>query len=124
MHQSDFATNLFEDALSMLYEPARKLRMPVDELRRRNLGLVSLRLQQASAQGTQPDLLGLLADESWRRELGREFNKPYMAKLETFLHQEWASHKVFPPQNLIFRCISGRHDFKPLVCVIHFAHQK
>lgn len=73
----------------------------------KNLGLVSLRLQQASAQGTQPDLLGLLADESWRRELGREFKKPYMAKLETFLHQEWASHKVFPPQNLIFRAMNG-----------------
>ena len=64
---------------------------------------VEKRLLEVEAGGGQPDLLGLLADESWREVLGPEFKKPYMAKLQHFLHQEWAAHKVFPPQNLIFR---------------------
>jgi len=73
------------------------------QLWRRNLAVVSQRVQEASARGVQPEVLELLADESWRGVVGAEFRKPYMAKLEQFLHQEWSSHKVFPPQNLIFR---------------------
>ena len=58
---------------------------------------------EAKAQGMQPILSELLVEDSWRQILRAEFEKPYWTKLQQFLHEEWASQKVFPPQHLVFR---------------------
>ena len=43
-------------------------------------------------------------EESWRKALQSEFDKPYFARLVDFLHQEKASGQVvYPPGGLIFR---------------------
>ena len=74
----------------------------------RNVEVAKLRVEQAALQQTQPGLTDLLIDESWRQHLKAEFQKPYMAKLQSFLHEEWAKQTVFPPKHLIFRC-NNRH---------------
>lgn len=65
--------------------------------------VAKLRVEQAAQQGGQPALADLLVEESWRQHLKAEFQKPYMAKLQGFLQEEWAKHTVFPPKHLIFR---------------------
>lgn len=43
-----------------------------------------------------------LMPAGWHDVIGEEFNKPYFAKLEAFLEEEWASHTIFPPKHHIF----------------------
>ena len=43
-------------------------------------------------------------EESWKRALQSEFDKPYFARLVAFLHSEKAAGKtIYPPGNQIFR---------------------
>ena len=75
--------------------------------------------------GIHPALSDLLMEDSWREVLQSEFQKPYWTKLQQFLHEEWGSQKIFPPQHLIFRSTSAlpageylsqsaQHDPSPL----------
>ncbi len=41
-------------------------------------------------------------EESWKRELAPEFDKPYFKHLTEFVKQEYAEHTCFPPGNRIF----------------------
>ncbi|MGV3585643.1 MAG: uracil-DNA glycosylase [Adhaeribacter sp.] len=41
-------------------------------------------------------------EESWHRVLEPEFQKEYFKKLIAFVKEEYATHQVFPPGNLIF----------------------
>ena len=47
-----------------------------------------------------------LLPESWRPHLAAEFDKPYMADLEKFLTDEYASQTVYPPLNEVFTAFS------------------
>jgi uracil-DNA glycosylase len=43
-------------------------------------------------------------EESWKKALGAEFEKPYFAELVSFLHAEKAAGKaIYPPGNRIFK---------------------
>lgn len=43
-------------------------------------------------------------EESWKKALGAEFDKPYFAELVSFLHEEKAAGKaIYPPGNRIFK---------------------
>ena len=41
-------------------------------------------------------------EESWRRRLQAEFDKPYFAELATFVRQEYAQGPCYPPGSKIF----------------------
>lgn len=41
-------------------------------------------------------------EESWRREIGAEFDKPYFAELTEFVRSEYAHYTCYPPGRLIF----------------------
>lgn len=69
----------------------------------RNTGVVEALITQAEARGNSPSLKDLLIEESWKQHLQSEFSKPYMSKLEQFLHEEWKANSIFPPKHLIFR---------------------
>lgn len=45
-------------------------------------------------------------EESWRRHIGTEFEKPYFARLTEFVRSEYASTKCYPPGNLIFNAFN------------------
>lgn len=45
-------------------------------------------------------------EESWRRHIGAEFEKPYFARLTEFVRSEYASTKCYPPGNLIFNAFN------------------
>ncbi len=57
----------------------------------------------ATAAHRQPRLVDLLTEPSWRNALAAEFGKPYMSTLQAFVASEWTAHKVFPPQQFVFR---------------------
>ena len=42
-------------------------------------------------------------EESWRKRLEGEFEKPYFAALREFVREEYATRRVFPPAAKIFR---------------------
>jgi uracil-DNA glycosylase len=42
-------------------------------------------------------------EESWRRALHEEFEKPYFARLMQFVNAEYAAHTVYPPRGEMFR---------------------
>ncbi len=42
-------------------------------------------------------------EESWKKALAGEFEKPYFEKLSNFVHEEYKKVKVFPPPKDIFR---------------------
>ena len=42
-------------------------------------------------------------DESWRKVLQPEFDKPYFELLTDFVRQAYATHQCFPPAKYIFR---------------------
>jgi uracil-DNA glycosylase len=42
-------------------------------------------------------------DESWKRHLSGEFEKPYFCALREFVRREYAARRVFPPAAQIFR---------------------
>lgn len=63
---------------------------------------------RAEATGGLPRLSELLVENSWRRLLGREFDKPYWTELEAFVRAEWGgSQMVFPPKDCIFRAMNS-----------------
>jgi len=41
-------------------------------------------------------------EQSWKKVLQSEFDKPYFAELVAFVRNEYASKKIFPPAPLIF----------------------
>ena len=41
-------------------------------------------------------------EESWKRELSAEFEKPYFAELTEFVRSEYSATTVYPPAKLIF----------------------
>ena len=41
-------------------------------------------------------------EESWKRELATEFEKPYFAELTEFVRSEYSATTVYPPAKLIF----------------------
>ena len=41
--------------------------------------------------------------ESWKNLLADEFEKPYFAQLVSFVHSEYATHRIFPRGSNIFR---------------------
>jgi uracil-DNA glycosylase len=45
--------------------------------------------------------------EPWQPVLADEVGKPYYQKLQAFLDQEWKTHKVFPPKELIFSALAN-----------------
>ena len=45
-------------------------------------------------------------EESWRRHIGAEFEKPYFTRLTEFVRSEYASTKCYPPGNLIFNAFN------------------
>lgn len=50
--------------------------------------------------------LSALLPESWRPHLAAEFEKPYMADLQKFLDDEYASQTIYPPINEVFSAFS------------------
>lgn len=45
-------------------------------------------------------------EESWKQQLGDEFNKPYFARLVDFVRQEYSHTLCFPPAKLIFNAFN------------------
>lgn len=41
-------------------------------------------------------------EESWKKQLSEEFEKPYFQQLTEFVKQEYATQTVYPPARLIF----------------------
>jgi len=41
-------------------------------------------------------------EESWRKQLQEEFEKPYFEKLTEFVRSEYATQTIYPPAKLIF----------------------
>lgn len=46
-------------------------------------------------------------EESWRRVLQGEFDKPYFELLTTFVRQQYATRQCFPPARLIFNAFDS-----------------
>ena len=47
-----------------------------------------------------------LLEESWRKVLANEFEKPYFAKLKNFISEAYGKTVVFPPREKIFAAFS------------------
>ena len=45
-------------------------------------------------------------DESWKRHIGAEFDKPYFAALAAFVHDEYRRGTCYPPGKLIFNAFN------------------
>jgi len=46
-------------------------------------------------------------NDSWKKELNKEFDKPYFKELVNFLDKEYASNQtIYPPENLIFNAFN------------------
>ena len=45
-------------------------------------------------------------EESWKRHLSQEFDKPYFAQLTTAVRQEYAQETCYPPGRLIFNAFN------------------
>ena len=41
-------------------------------------------------------------DTSWKEVLAQEFEKDYFKKLSAFVHEEYRTHKIYPPAKLVF----------------------
>ena len=58
-------------------------------------------------------------EESWRRQLQEEFDKPYFEHLVGFVKEEYARYTVFPPGSRIFHayntCPFEKLIFQPFV---------
>ena len=46
-------------------------------------------------------------EESWKKILDNEFQKPYFEQLTNFVRQEYATRKIFPPSRLIFNAFDS-----------------
>ena len=56
-------------------------------------------------------------EESWKRELAAEFEKPYFAELTEFVRSEYSATTVYPPAKLIFNAFD-RCPFDKVKAVI------
>lgn len=45
-------------------------------------------------------------EPSWKRQLEKEFSKPYFSALTQFVHEEYSQHQCFPPGKLIFNAFN------------------
>ena len=45
-------------------------------------------------------------DESWKRRIGAEFDKPYFTALAAFVHDEYRRGECYPPGRLIFNAFN------------------
>ena len=45
-------------------------------------------------------------EESWRREIGAEFDKQYFADLAAFVRSEYTHHTCYPPGRLVFNAFN------------------
>lgn len=45
-------------------------------------------------------------EESWKRHIGVEFQKPYFASLTQFVREEYRQHTCYPPGGLIFNAFN------------------
>ena len=45
-------------------------------------------------------------DNSWRKHIGAEFEKPYFAQLTDFVRQEYTTQTCYPPGSLIFNAFN------------------
>lgn len=41
-------------------------------------------------------------EEGWKKQLNNEFQKEYFTKLIDFVHEEYKTHRIYPPGKLIF----------------------
>lgn len=46
-------------------------------------------------------------EESWKKQLSEEFEKPYFVALTHFVRNEYKTKKIFPPANLIFNAFDS-----------------
>src|SRR3989344_3142900 len=44
-------------------------------------------------------------EESWKKHLAAEFEKPYFAELAAFVKEEYKNEAAYPPPKLIFRAL-------------------
>lgn len=51
-------------------------------------------------------------EESWRKRLQEEFDKPYFEQLVTFVKNEYRSAHVLPPGHQIFHILMPVHSRK------------
>lgn len=56
-------------------------------------------------------------EESWKKQLSEEFEKPYFEALTTFVRNEYKTKKIFPPANLIFNAFDSTpfHQVKVII---------
>jgi len=45
-------------------------------------------------------------EESWRRHIGEEFEKPYFRSLAEFVRREYAQYQCYPPGSLVFNAFN------------------
>ena len=57
-------------------------------------------------------------EESWRRRLQPEFDKPYFGLLADFVRKEYSAGKVYPPAKLIFNAFDSCPFEKVKVVII------
>lgn len=51
-------------------------------------------------------IMNVKIEESWREQLGGEFEKPYFAKLAEFVRQEYRTATCYPPGKLVFNAFN------------------
>ncbi|KAK9822170.1 hypothetical protein WJX81_004439 [Elliptochloris bilobata] len=73
----------------------------------RAMALARRAASAAAKAGTPPALTDLLTEETWRRELAGELERPHAVRLTAFLATEWRTQSVFPSQPLIFRAFNS-----------------
>ncbi|MDD5824832.1 MAG: uracil-DNA glycosylase [Prevotellaceae bacterium] len=57
-------------------------------------------------------------EETWREQLGDEFDKQYFVSLVNFIHQEYGSATCYPPGHLIFNAFNLCPFYKVKVVII------
>ena len=45
-------------------------------------------------------------EESWKKQLAPEFEKPYFKQLTDFVREEYRKHRIYPPGSLIFNAFN------------------
>ncbi len=51
--------------------------------------------------------MNIKIEESWKKQLSEEFEKPYFVALTNFVRNEYKTKKIFPPANLIFNAFDS-----------------
>ena len=59
-----------------------------------------------------------LIEESWRRELAREFGREYFLRLKAFVENAYASTTVFPPREKLFQAFARTPFARTKVVII------